>query len=78
MAKTTLPIQFPPVSNTTEQGDGVVIYWTGQRTDHAHPFRWVCASVEGNRPPKKRMFKWETPEGIAHIHFGNDTFKSKP
>jgi len=58
MAKRTLPIQFPPVSHTTEQGDGVVIHWTGHRTHDGHPFRWVSASVESTRPTPKRMVKY--------------------
>ena len=58
MAKRTLPIEFPPTTHTTEHGDGVVIHWTGQRTSHDHPFRWVCASVEGTRQPAKRMVKY--------------------
>ena len=58
MSAQKLPIQFPPTSNTTEHGDGVVIHWTGQRTSHEHPFRWVCASVEGTRQPQRRMVKY--------------------
>jgi hypothetical protein len=54
MAKQTLPIEFPPVSQTTEQGDGVVIHWTGQRTHDKHPFRWVCASVERKQQEHNR------------------------
>jgi hypothetical protein len=57
MAKQTIPIEFPPVSQTTERGDGVVIHWTGHRTHDNHPFRWVCASVEGKQSKHNRKEK---------------------
>jgi hypothetical protein len=63
MAKTTrLLIEFPPTTHTTETGDGVLIHWTGQRTSHSQPFRWVCASVESTRQPQKRMVKYLAEE----------------
>ena len=64
MAKRTLPIEFPPTTTVTEQGDGVQIHWTHQFNPNLRqkPFRIVCASVECTRTVK-RMSKYLREEG---------------
>lgn len=60
-AKQTIPIEFPQTVTGTEQGDGVLIHWTGEKIQ-GQRLRIVCASVESTRT-SKRMVKYERGEG---------------